>query len=298
MMKRILGTVGHVIMLILVYMAFQLCFTFVSMFVAVLYAAFKGYITVDGIADIGNYSSMLSTPDTNSIYVGAMAVGLLLSSLAMLLFLHLVNGYRLQPGFLRSMQPRPLFYSTMLVFTSIFSLNILVQWFGLKDNVAELLDGLTHNVVGVLTVALVAPLLEEVMFRGAIQGYMLRRHSPAASIVCAALVFGIFHLNPIQSVYATLIGLVFGWIYYRTGSLLSVILGHVLNNSMAVVTALVFPADKALPFPNGLVSSAAQLASEIMGFVFFGLLSVYFAVKLHRSLPPVQQPWRDVSDVI
>ena len=123
------------------------------------------------------------------------------------------------------------------------------------------------------SLAFLAPLLEEVFFRGAIQGVLMRFFGrPWPAIIVAALVFGIIHWNPVQVVYATLFGLVLGWIYYRTGSLLSVIVGHVLNNSLAVMTTVAFStADE---------QAVANSQAGIAGFVLFAALSVFLALKL------------------
>ena len=233
----------------------------------------------------------------SDISVWTVSIGLFVSSVAMLFFLYFVKGYRLKLGIFKSMSCKSLFLSTMLVLSSMFALNIFVQWLGLDDNMEVLFGDIAHNILGVITISLIAPLLEEVLFRGAIQGYMMRYYNPWTAIVCAALIFGVTHMNPVQTVYAALIGVIFGWIYYRTGSLLSVIVGHVLNNSMAAVTLLFFPESKTLPMPEGL-SSEAQVASEVVAFLLFAALSVYFAVKLHRAQPPVPSPWRDASNAV
>ena len=99
---------------------------------------------------------------------------------------------------------------------------------------------------------------------------------PWPAIIVAALVFGIFHLNPVQIVYATLLGIVLGWIYYRTGSLLSVIVGHVLNNSLAVTTTALWGAAEEEAVANSPVGVA--------GFVMFAALSVFLAVKLNKEV--------------
>ena len=298
MAKKIFRTAGYILLLIFAYMAFQVCFTFISMTVGVVYADLKGILTVDSLAQLAEYETLLSLPEANNIYIWSMSIGLFLSALAMLLFLYMIKGYRIRLNLLSSMSSRSLLYSTLLVFSSMFALNIFVQWFGLEDKLTDELGGIAHNVLGVITISLVAPLLEEVLFRGAIQGYMMRRYNPWVAIVSAALVFGIFHLNPVQTLYATLIGIVFGWIYYRTGSLLSVIVGHVLNNSMASVALLFLPESEALPMPAGVISPEAQVVSEFVVFLFFATLSVYFAVKLHRAQPPVPSPWHDVTDSV
>lgn len=298
MMKNILRTAGYILMLVFAYMAFQVCFTFIVMALAMAYVVFKGLIPVNSFKALGEYDVLLSSPATNNIYIWSMAIGLFVSSLAMLLFLYMIKGYRLKFDLLHSISAKPLVYSTMLVFSSMFALNIFVQWFGLEDKLSVELGSLSRNVLGVITISLIAPLLEEVLFRGAIQGYMMRRYNPWVAILCAALVFGIFHLNPVQMVYATLMGLVFGWIYYRTGSLLSVIVGHVLNNSIAALTLQFFPEGEVAPVVNVAVSPMSQMLSEGLSFIFYVGLSAYFAMKLHRVQPPVSTPWRDATNAV
>lgn len=219
-----------------------------------------------------------------------MSIGLLLSAVAMLLVLHFTGAFRFRKGIFTSIAARPLFLSVLLVFTSIWALNIFVQWFPLEDQLESQFDGLSHNILGVLSIAVFAPLLEEVLFRGAIQGYLMRRmRSPWLAIIISSLVFGIFHMNPIQIVYATLLGFVFGWIYYRTGNLLSVILGHVLNNSIAAFTML---------FMKDVEETAVQnVGFEVGTFVLFLAVSFFLAFKLHRSLPAPPKPWCDSDEV-
>ncbi|MBR4848106.1 MAG: CPBP family intramembrane metalloprotease [Bacteroidaceae bacterium] len=298
MVKSALKTAGYILLLILAYMAFQACFTFAAVLLATAYACVKGYVSLDSFTGLAEYDKLLITPATMNIYIWAMAAGLFFSALAMIFFLYFIKGYRLKMNLFRSMPAKSLFYSTMLVLSSMFALNIFVQWLGLEDNLSAEFGELSRNVLGVITISLLAPLLEEALFRGAIQGYLMRRYNPWTGIVCAALVFGIFHLNPVQSVYAALIGVIFGWIYYRTGSLLSVIVGHVLNNSLAAVIMLLFPEQETLPVLDAAMSPSAQVVSEVFGFIFFAVLSIYFAMRLHRVHPPVPSPWRDVTNAV
>ena len=295
-MKNVFKQAGYILLLLLAYMVFQVFFTFVAVMAAIFYADAKGYISIASFEQVLDYGDLMSSPAMSDISVWTVSIGLFVSSVAMLLFLYCIKGYRLRLSIFKSMPLKSLFLSTMLVLSSMFALNIFVQWLGLDDNMEVLFGDIAHNILGVITISLIAPLLEEVLFRGAIQGYMMRRYNPWTAIVCAALIFGVTHMNPVQIVYAALIGVIFGWIYYRTGSLLSVIVGHVLNNSMAAVTLLFFPESNALPMPEGVIPPEAQIVSEVMAFLFFAALSVYFAVKLHRAQPPVPSPWRDVTE--
>lgn len=292
-MKKILKTIGFVSVLLVAYAAFQFLFTYIATFLVLLFAVLSGEVSTDALKLVGDQGLMGVASSVDGVYVWGMAIGLFLSTVAMLLFIHYIKGYRLSFSLFRSMSGESLFISTLLVFSSMFAMNIFVQWFNLEDVLSGQFDGLVHNVIGVITIALLAPFLEEVMFRGAIQGYMMRYFKPWVAIVFAALVFGVFHLNPIQILYATLIGIVFGWIYYRTGSLLSVIVGHVLNNTMATVQLLLYGGEDELKLAGELASPSMELAAEIFTFSFFALLSIYFAIRLNRMLPPVQQACKD-----
>jgi uncharacterized protein len=85
---------------------------------------------------------------------------------------------------------------------------------------------------------LAAPLLEEILLRGIIQDGLLRRYSPATAIVWSAVIFGVMHLNPVQTVGATVLGLALGWLYYRTQSLLPCIFLHFVNNALGSLPLL------------------------------------------------------------
>jgi hypothetical protein len=83
------------------------------------------------------------------------------------------------------------------------------------------------------------PICEELLFRGVLLKGLLRNYRPAVAIGQSALLFGIIHLNPAQSVGAFVIGLVLGWLYYRTHSLALCIGLHMLNNMLAFGAMLV-----------------------------------------------------------
>lgn len=86
-----------------------------------------------------------------------------------------------------------------------------------------------------LTVAIIAPVVEEIIFRGIILRGFLRRYSVVKALILSSLLFGFIHLNITQFITAFLVGLLLGWIYYKTNSLLFVILAHALHNASFVI---------------------------------------------------------------
>lgn len=90
----------------------------------------------------------------------------------------------------------------------------------------------------VLNVVVIPPIVEEMMFRGMIlQG--LRRFGEGFAVVASAALFGLYHGNLAQTVFAFLCGLVLGFVVIRTNSLLPSILIHAINNASAVAIQMV-----------------------------------------------------------
>lgn len=102
-------------------------------------------------------------------------------------------------------------------------------------------DMLQSGWTGILCISVLGPVLEELLFRGAITKELLRRYSPAKAILFSGLIFGIFHLNPAQIIGACLFGFLLAWLYYKTRSLMACILIHIMNNGLAVYLSLKHP---------------------------------------------------------
>lgn len=82
-----------------------------------------------------------------------------------------------------------------------------------------------------------APIIEEALFRGIIVGGLLACRSKYQAAIWSAILFGIYHMNPWQFPVAFILGLVFAWWIIQTGSLLPCLLGHALNNFLAITLA-------------------------------------------------------------
>ena len=124
--------------------------------------------------------------------------------------------------------------SIPLIVAGMLFINLCSEFLGLPDLMQDTFLGMSRNVFGIISITIMAPLVEELLFRGAIQGYMLRKGmKPLNAILIASAIFGIVHMNPIQIPFAFAIGLIFGWLYYRTGSVVPGIIGHFITNSIA-----------------------------------------------------------------
>ncbi len=99
-----------------------------------------------------------------------------------------------------------------------------------------------------LRVVIIAPIVEEMIFRGIVMHGFMRNYSGTKAIVISALLFALFHLNPWQFPATFVLGLFLGWLMLRTRSLPLCILGHGINNLLALVTITFWSQIQGLPF--------------------------------------------------
>lgn len=103
-------------------------------------------------------------------------------------------------------------------------------------------DMIMKNRWGYVIVGLLAPLAEEMVFRGAVLRSLLQwKSNPWIGIVVSALLFAMIHMNPAQMPHAFLIGLLLGWMYWRTDSIVPGVVYHWVNNTVAYVMYNLYP---------------------------------------------------------
>ncbi len=82
-----------------------------------------------------------------------------------------------------------------------------------------------------ILLVVVAPVTEELLFRGLILNALLRRYGPWIAVLFSSLLFALLHMNPWQIPVALASGVLLGWLYLRTRSLWPCILGHAIMNT-------------------------------------------------------------------
>lgn len=85
-----------------------------------------------------------------------------------------------------------------------------------------------------VAVAIAAPIVEELLFRGYLQTALSSRFGAPVAILLASFLFALVHMQPYAIPALMLIGLTFGYLYHRTGSLKVNIALHVVNNGLAL----------------------------------------------------------------
>lgn len=139
-------------------------------------------------------------------------------------------------------------------------------------------------IVSALSIAVLAPINEEIVCRGVMFEYAMRAMSPGWNVTdgaryravsarafwiantLQALAFGVLHMNLIQGGYAFVLGAVLGWVFWRTGKLRYPIILHFAMNASSYLVEPLYPLLSVVPTGLVIVFAAVMFALGIRGF--------------------------------
>ncbi|NNC79118.1 MAG: CPBP family intramembrane metalloprotease [Acidimicrobiales bacterium] len=87
-------------------------------------------------------------------------------------------------------------------------------------------------------IAVAAPVVEELFYRGLVQRALVDRLGPVAGVSIASLIFGAVHFSWTELPALTVVGLVLGWLYHRSGRLGAPIIAHMTFNAFTLAALL------------------------------------------------------------
>lgn len=182
-----------------------------------------------------------------------------------------------------------LLLTVAICFASIVVLDYILSFMDWLPNILETtFSTLQAGWLGIFCIAILGPILEELLFRGAITKALLQEYNPTKAIVISALVFGIIHINPIQVVSATLIGFLLAWVYYKTASLIPCIIIHIINNTLSVYLSLQYSE----------VETIRELFTGSTYYIIIGGAIVIFLLCLYlMDKTTVNYPWNKKDQI-
>ena len=127
--------------------------------------------------------------------------------------------------------------SLVLGYAALYSVEIIQGQFDIPNLLDDTFDILVHSVWGFFSVCLIGPIMEEIMMRRVVLAEIREATGKKwLAIIISSLLFAVMHGNPIQIVFAMPAGILLGWLYCKTGSLLVPIGVHIMNNTISFFT--------------------------------------------------------------
>lgn len=176
----------------------------------------------------------------------ALAIITAAASLVTILVFMLLRWSPFSRTYLRSRPWGVLFWVFVLTFGTVIPSEWLLEQLDMEmpKSMQHMFEQIMSTPVGYVAIGLLAPLAEEMVFRGAILRVLLKvfdRRWHWLPIVISAVLFGAVHGNMAQFLHAMLLGLLLGWLYYRTDSIVPGVVLHWVNNSIAYVIFNLLP---------------------------------------------------------
>ena len=147
----------------------------------------------------------------------------------------------------------------------------------------QLFNKLLSSPVGIVAICLLGPVSEEMVFRGGVMKPLLQRKvRPWTAILASAALFAVVHGNLVQMIFALMMGVVMGVIYYRTQSLILTSVAHIANNSVSALILLKYP-----ELDNW---NPEQMLGPIMFYILVAVIVVALYVLIRHF-------WHNTSDM-
>lgn len=177
----------------------------------------------------------VSVPNCITACIYVLTFGITIGYALIVKRLRVGKGVKLLHFGLRKTDPALILWGVVTVMATTLTIEPLLELFPSQwiERLAELMR---QGGWMIFTTVVAAPILEEILFRGIIQESLTRKYGPWRGILVASAIFGIIHIIPHQVINAFFVGTVLGFIYYRTQSLIPVILIHAINNAISNVT--------------------------------------------------------------
>jgi len=134
----------------------------------------------------------------------------------------------------------PVFGALGTLFLSVAVSQIGIEPQGMKQ-VIDVVREPHELILSLLLLSVLAPVVEELVFRGLLYGWIAGRWGGTPALVVSSLAFAAAHWEPAHIILVLPLGFLFGWLRRRTDSLLPSLFSHIVNNGFALLAAVYLP---------------------------------------------------------
>lgn len=230
------------------------------------------------ICKIGTLGAGFSFKEFQELYLVQITTYGLVISQIMLFFIFWGMGYFKPSDFIRKVPVKVFLACIVMIFFGIFSIDIINAALDLPDTLGDTFTEMSQSILAVLSIAVLGPAIEELVFRRIIidECTVYFKGRQWAAILLSAILFGVIHMNPAQMAFAAGAGIIFGWIYCRTGSMLPGFVGHVINNSIGVIDMRTQTLEKAIGGDEiSLFNDPKVMVAFISALLIAGITAAY-----------------------
>ncbi len=252
-MKHVKAT-AFILLYLLIYYVFQI----VDVIIVSLQAAFKG-IT-------GSNLTKFLNENTATILIPAMIISFLLY----VLIIKAREKNIFEMCKFNKIKTKNVFL--IIAITAGYSLALsaisgyVLKYFPSYNQTQNSISGTMTSVLGIIAVLILAPIFEEILFRGIILSEIRENLRAVPAVIIQAVTFGVYHMNMFQGIYTAILGLILGYACVRTMTILGSIIAHITFN---VCGTFIFPI---------LIYYTAKFSPVyiVLGVVIFCLSMFYF----------------------
>ena len=187
-----------------------------------------------------------------------------------------------------------IFFYPIVLFMNVSFLFFLRIFIDFDFNSMPVPNNFNQYLVYIPVMALSAGICEEFLFRGLIMS-QFRMFGRKNAIVISAVLFGIFHFNYQNFIGPVVLGVIFGYLVYKTGSLLAAVIGHITNNMVSLTLAYI-----SVMMASDTNIETTINATDLIGSVIFigiiALLCIYLVKFLINNIG--ENPTRDRKSVV
>lgn len=214
-------------------------------------------------------------------YPAALFFSVLIGNLVPTIFCAKIAGIKISESFSRS-QIKPIeitVYGIIAIGGSILAslvvkiISLILKFFKLQNTPVSLkipFNSVPGVILMMLAVVVVAPITEELICRGVILR-IFRRFGDVFAIVGSALVWALLHGNLTQGLPVFAMGLIFGIIAIKSGSVIPTIIIHCINNTISIVeTAAAQTNNMILTVCSGIFNIALFVTAAILAAIYMG----------------------------
>ncbi|WP_026477319.1 CPBP family intramembrane glutamic endopeptidase [Alkaliphilus transvaalensis] len=290
-MKKFFKTAGWIALYLGVYFIFQIVYVFVAAIV----------MSIKIVVQEPDLTPDLIAEKTEPMIMGQLPMSIIVSSIVAFGVYYLISKGRKQ-DFFQTCQFRKISLKSALsfvpagvglVFINGFLLGILNKT-ELLDNafskhvelMGQLLGG--NTVVVFLSVAIAAPFIEEIIFRGLILKELRKSMSLKWAIFIQALLFGLYHMQLVQGIYTFFMGILLGLVCVWLKSIWPAIILHLFNN----LTSMLLSRTDAL---DGVLDTLSIPLVMISGLVVAGV--TYHTYKNRLEEEEIEEAVADITSL-